>query len=161
LKEVIMKQLVACVCLTAVGTIGVVAASDRTPVTITGCVQQGDKSGTYVLTNLAETSPRVQTPAKDIYWLTSNKGLREQVGHQVQVTGLVSADDDAGKTGKIKVQTAKNGDEKIAVETPGNKAEIEVDSPAGASGQTSKSEIERPVRTLHVRSIKMLEAVCP
>ena len=156
-----MKTWIASISFTVMGAMGVVAASDRTAVTITGCVQQGDRANTYVLTNLSETSPRAQTPAKDIYWLTSTKGLHEQVGHKVQVTGLVSADDDAGKTGKIKVQTAKNGDEKIAVETADKKAEIKVEAPPTTSGEKSKSEVRRPVRTLHVRSIKMIAAVCP
>lgn len=156
-----MKKLIASVCFTVIGTIGVLASPDRTSVTITGCVQQGSNPDTYVLTNLAETSPRAQNPAKDIYWLTSTKGLHEHVGHKVQVTGLVSAKDDAGKTGKIKVQTSANGDEKIAVKTTTKKAETTVDAPVATSGEKSKSEVVRPVRTLHARSIKMLASSCP
>src|ERR1700730_2717381 len=124
--QVIMKKLMASVCLTILGTIGVLAAPPRTTVTITGCVQQGGTPDSYVLTSLEATSPQAQNPAEDIYWLTSTKGLRGHVGHKVQVTGLVSAEDDAGKTGKIKVQTAANGDEKIAVETPTNKADAKI-----------------------------------
>jgi hypothetical protein len=149
----------AIVCFTAAGTTGVLAVSDRTPVTITGCVQQGS-GHTYVLTNLAETSPRAENPARDIYWLTSTKGLHDQVGHKVQVTGLVSAEQDSGKTGKIKVQTSANGEEKIAVETSDKKAEAKLPEPVGTSGEKSKSEVSRPARTLHVRSIKMLAPSC-
>jgi hypothetical protein len=161
LNGVIMKKLIAGACFTVLGTIGVVAASPRTSVTITGCVKHGVNPNSYVLTSLAATSPLVQDPAEDIYWLTSTKGLHDQVGHKVQVTGLVSAEDDAGKTGKIKVQSSENGDEKIAVETPTNKAEAKVEAPVGTSGVVSRSEIVRPVRTLHVRSIKMLASSCP
>lgn len=156
-----MQKLIASVCFTAIGTVGVLAASDRTSVTIIGCVQQGSSSGTYVLTNLAQTSPRAENPARDIYWLTSTKGLHAQVGHKVKVTGLVSAEDDAGKTGKIKVQTAANGDEKIAVKTSDEKIETTVDAPVGTSGEKSKSEVSRSVRTLHVRSLTMLASSCP
>jgi hypothetical protein len=159
--QVVMKKLVASVCFTILGTMGVLAAPPRTTVTITGCVQQGGHPDSYVLTSLEATAPQAQNPAEDIYWLTSTKGLRGHVGHKVQVTGLVSAEDDAGKTGKVKVQSAANGDEKIAVETPTNKAEAKIDAPAGTSGVKSKSEISLPVRTLHVRSIKMLASSCP
>jgi hypothetical protein len=153
-----MKPLIASVCFTVVGTISVLTASDRTSVTITGCVQQGDTSNTYVLTNLAETSPRAQNPAHDIYWLTSTTGLHAQVGHKVQVTGLVS--EDAGQTGKIKVKTAANGDETLAIEASGKKAEIKVDAPDGVSGEKSKSEVSKPAHTMHVQSIKMLAPSC-
>jgi hypothetical protein len=128
-------------------------------VTITGCVQRGS-GRTYVLTNIEETSPQVQSPATDIYWLTSTKGLRQQVGHKVQVTGLVSEKDDAGKTGKVKVKTSGNGEEKIAVEATGNKAEATVEAPVGTSGEKTRSEVSRPVHTLHVRSIAMLASSC-
>jgi hypothetical protein len=154
-----MKRLMASVCFVAIGTAGVLAVSDRTPVTITGCVQQGS-GHTYVLTNLEETSPRAESPARDIYWLTSTKGLHDQVGHKVQVTGLVSAEQDSGKTGKIKVKTSASGEEKIAVETSDKKAEAKIAEPVATSGEKSKSEVTRPARTLHVRSIKMLASSC-
>jgi hypothetical protein len=154
-----MKRLMASLCFTAIGTTGVLAASDRTSVTITGCVQQGS-GHTYVLTNLEETSPRAESPARDIYWLTSTKGLHEQVGHKVQVTGLVSAEDDSGKTGKIKLKTSSNGAEKIDVETSDKKAEAKLAEPVATNGEKSKTEVSRPARTLHVRSIKMLASSC-
>jgi hypothetical protein len=151
-----MKKWTASLGFTIIATIGVLAASDRTSVTITGCVQHGDTPGTYVLTHLAETSPQARNPARAIYWLTSTKGLRAQIGHMVQVTGLVSAEDDAGKTGTIKVKTSAKGQEKIAVETATRKAEVTLATPVATDGVKSRTEVEKPLRTLHVRSITML-----
>src|SRR5438128_2734831 len=102
-RGVSMRKLllgVSCAIVCAVG----IAAADRVPVTIRGCLLQGDKPNTYVITNVVE----VRSPANDgiprIYWLGSTKGLSDHVDHLVEVSGTVRPDKDAGKTAKIKIK---------------------------------------------------------
>src|SRR5688500_13139979 len=79
--------------------------------TISGCVKAGTDSGTFLLMDVAEvgTSGRDKPVVNDtrgrsvVYWLDSTKGLKEQEGQRVQVSGTV----DLNKTyeGETNVKT--------------------------------------------------------
>jgi hypothetical protein len=138
---------------------GAFAADKRVPVTIVGCVQDG-AAGTFVLTGVREVENGDLKPTDAIYWLSSTKGLKEHVGHIVEVSGSFSPARDAGKTGKIKIETdAVTGDAKVAVENGIKKAEMTTRRDVvGTAGV--KTEIVKPYRRLEVDSLKMVDGRC-
>jgi hypothetical protein len=138
------------------------AAKDTAvPVTITGCVNAGAASNTFVLTRVEEVSAAQTRPADSIYWLSTTKGLKEHVGHKISVTGTFSPERDAGKTGKLKIESnPTTGEEKVVLEN--GMKRVELKSEPGAVGTSGvKAEIERPYRRLEVQTIKMIASSCP
>ena len=116
-----------------------------------------------MISRVVETVPG--SPAKAptvIYWLSTTKGLHDQLGHMVQVTGTIKPDDDKGRMGKVKAESnGTTGETKLAVETGMRKAEVVNPLAVGTTGTIeSKVEVERPVLTLHVKSLMMLEPSC-
>ena len=64
--------------LAAAGTLWAEEATiSKDPVTITGCVHAGQQPGTFVLTDVADSKG---VASQVIYWLSSTKGLKENVG---------------------------------------------------------------------------------
>lgn len=139
----------------------VFAADDRVPVTITACVQPGTLPGTYVLTHVEQLAGGTAVPADAVYWLSTTKGLKEQVGRTIEVSGTFSPKRDAGKIATVKVASnLGTGEEKIAIENGAKRAETKNDfRPVGTAGV--KSEIARPYRRLEVASIRTLRPSCP
>jgi hypothetical protein len=161
-----MKKFVFAICAAAMCSAGLAAApKDDVPVTITGCVHDGD-DGSYVFTNVVDLTESATKPASAVYWLSTTKGLKDHVGHKVEVSGTYSPSRDKGKTAKVKIETdATDGEMKVAVENGMKKAEIDEPIPVGTSGTVeavgdSKMELVRPYRRLEVKSIKMLAASC-
>src|SRR3954463_2713119 len=108
-----MKRLMFAFVAAALCPAGVFA-DDHTPVAITGCVHAGTAPDTYVLLNVDEVTDGTPVPAGAVYWLSSTKGIREHVGHKVEVRGTYSLDRDFGKTAKLKVKTdAERGKETV------------------------------------------------
>jgi len=138
------------------------AAEQRTPVTITGCVHRGTSGDSYVLTNVHEVSGGESRLATNLYWLSTTKGLKDFVDQQVEVNGTYSLSRDAGKTGKVKVKAdPSTGEERVVLENGLKKAEAKVDAPprpVGTSGTIA--EFTRPYRRLEVQSVKMIAARC-
>ena len=135
-------------------------ASERTPVTITGCVNDGTTRDTFVLTNVQEITNGESHPVTMLYWLSSTKGLRDYVNKKVEVRGTYSLDRDAGKTGKVKVETDKaTGDSKVVLENGAKKAEAKIAlQPVGTSGVVM--EQTKPYRRLEVDTVKLVAAQC-
>jgi hypothetical protein len=138
---------------------GLLAADDDIRVTITGCVRAGD-GDSFILTDVQEMAGGKMSPTQSIYWLSTTKGLKEQVGHEVEVRGTFSPSRDEGKTGKIKIESdPASGQETIKIENGAKKAEATVDTGAvGTSGV--KTEIEKPYRRLQVKKLTMLRTSC-
>ena len=136
------------------------AADERTPVTITGCVHTGKDRDSYVLTNVHERSDVGSRLATNLYWLSTTKGLKDFAGQKVEVRGTYSMSRDAGKTGKVKVNTdPATGEERVVVQNGLKKAEAKVaDRPVGTSGVAA--EFTRPYRRLEVESVTMVAARC-
>jgi hypothetical protein len=154
-----MKQVLLAVGVAAICSAGVLAADDNVRVMITGCVLDG-KDGSFVLTNVQEMSGGKMSPTPFIYWLSTTRGLKDQVGHNVEVTGTYSPSRDAGKTGTIKTATdGATGMETIKVENGAKKAEATANSGAvGTSGV--KTEITKPYRRLQVQKLTMIGEHC-
>jgi len=154
-----MKQILLAVGVAAICSAAVLAADDNVQVRITGCVMDGE-DGSFVLTNVQEMSGGKMSPTSSIYWLSTTKGLKEQVGHKVEVTGTFSPSRDQGKTGKIKIKSdPATGQETIKVENGAKKAEVSTDT--GVIGTTGvKTEITKPYRRLEVKSLRMIARSC-
>ena len=154
-----MKQILLAVGAAALCSAGLLAANDDVRVTITGCVKAGEDNS-FLLTNVQETTGGKMTPTSAIYWLSTTKGLKEQVGHKVQVNGTYSPSRDEGKTGKIEIkENSATGEETITVENGAKKAETI--TPTEVAGTTGvKTEITRPYRRLEVKKLTMLRASC-
>jgi hypothetical protein len=154
-----MKQILLAVGVAAICSAGILAADDNVPVRITGCVLNGE-GGSFVLTNVQEMSGGKMSPTSSIYWLSTTKGLKEQVGHNVEVTGTFSPSRDAGKTGTIKTASdGATGMETIKVENGAKKAEATTNTGVvGTSGV--KTEISKPYRRLQVQKLRMIGETC-
>ena len=126
------------------------AADDSVPVLITGCVMDGD-GGKMV-------------PTDSIYWLSTTKGLKQQVGRKVEVVGTYSPSRDVGKTGTIKITADASGQESIALENGAKTAEATTTDASGVTGVVGTSgtttEITQPYRRLQVKTLKRLAENC-
>lgn len=154
-----MKQCVLAVAVVALCSVGLLAADDDVRVRITGCVMDGDDD-TFVLTNVQEMSGGKMRPTESIYWLSTTKGLKEQVGHKVEVNGTFSPSRDEGKTGTIKTESdPATGEQTIKLENGAKKVEATTGT-SGSSTTSVKTEITKPYRRLQVQSLKMLARTC-
>jgi len=156
-----MKRIVLAFGAAALCSTGLLAADDNIRVTITGCVRGGD-GDSFILTDVREMAGGKMSPTTSIYWLSTTKGLKEQVGHQVEVRGTYSPSRDEGKTGKIKIESdPASSQETIKIENGAKKAETTVDTQDGAVSTSGvKTEIKRPYRRLEVKKLTMLRTVC-
>ncbi len=154
-----MRAVLLVVAITIVSSAIAAAAEPRVPVTIIGCVQEG-ANGTFVLTGVREVQDGELKPTTAIYWLSTTKGLKQEVNHIVEVTGSFSPSRDAGKTGKLKIETdAVTGDATVAVENGIKKAEFRtLRDVVGTAGVLT--EMIKPYRRLEVSSLKMVNANC-
>ena len=119
----------------------------------------GDK-GTFVLTNVQELTDGKMVSSPAIYWLSTAKGLKAQVGHKVEVNGTFSPLRDEGKTGKMTVESdSASGEQTVKVENGAKKAEATVGT-SGSSATSVKTEITKPYRRLEVKSMKMIARSC-
>ena len=154
-----MKQLVLAVAVAVLCSAGLIAADDDVRVRITGCVMDGDE-GTFVLTNVQELTDGKMVSSPAIYWLSTAKGLKAQVGHKVEVNGTFSPLRDEGKTGKMTVESdSASGEQTVKVENGAKKAEATVGT-SGSSATSVKTEITKPYRRLEVKSMKMIARSC-
>ena len=155
-----MKQIFLAAGVAALFSAGVFAAQDNIRVTITGCVVDGDE-GSFILTNVKEMSAGKMRPTTSIYWLSTTKGLKDHVGHTVEVTGTFSPSRDEGKTGTIEITAdTATGEQTITVENGAKQAEATTSAPVvGTTGV--KTEITKPYRRLEVQNLKLVAARCP
>jgi hypothetical protein len=75
---------------------------DNIPLTLSGCVVAGDAKDSYMLTNVV-VDGTTMAPAHAFYRFNTTKGLKEHVGHRVEVKG--KADFDDADKGRVKVRT--------------------------------------------------------
>ena len=154
-----MKPLILASAVAALCSAGLLAANDDVRVRITGCVKDGD-DGTFVLTDVREMSAGRMAPTGTLYWLSTTKGLKEQVGRRVEVNGTYSPSRDEGKTGKVTVESDPgSGEQTVKLENGAKKAEATVGT-TGASAPSIKTEITKPYRRLEVKSLKMIARTC-
>jgi len=155
-----VKQILLAAGVAVLFSAGVFAAQDDIRVTITGCVVDGDE-GSFILTNVREMSGGKMIPTTSLYWLSTTKGLKEQVGHTVEVTGTFSPSRDEGKTGTIEItaETA-TGEQTITVDSGSRQAEATTSTPVAVGTTGVKTEITKPYRRLEVQNLKQLSERC-
>ena len=155
-----MKQIVLAAVVASLCSVGMFAADDSVRVKITGCVKDGD-GGSFVLTDVREMTGGKMGPAQPIYWLSTNKGLKAEVGHRVEVTGTYSPSRDKGKTGTIAITSdPATGEETTEVKNGAKRAEATTGTAEGTSGVTTEVEVVRPYRRLQVEKLKTLRTRC-
>ena len=159
-----MKALISVLCLSS-GMLAVSAMADDTdkaaggrysPVTIRGCLLAGTQPDTFVLKNVTDTTGQA---ADLIYWLSSTRGLKDHVGHTIEVTGPVVA----VSTGEVEVKTdpAKSPDTTIEVKARGKEAKARTNDEAAIGSDTrTKEERTLPVHRIKVRSLRMVAPTC-
>ncbi len=131
-------------------------------VILSGCVVAGEKRDTYLLMDLAIENPRNEgIPVFAMYRLNTDRGLREHVGHRVQVTGIV--DFRESHDGKVIVANEGPGDTTLELKARGGNVEAKVD-PYDASplmvGTSGKVEAAVPSYKMTVRSVERLPRRC-
>jgi hypothetical protein len=156
-----MKRIFLAFGAAALCSASLLAADDNVRVTITGCVRGGD-GDSFILTDVQEMAGGKMSPTRSIYWLSTTKGLKEQVGHEVEVKGTFSPSRDEGKTGKIKIDAdPASGQETIKIENGAKRAETTVaTADAAVSTAGVKTEIKKPYRRLQVKKLTMLRTTC-
>lgn len=108
------------------------------PTTVTGCLRAGDASDTYVLTT-SETQNGA-TPSTYLLVSTGGANLRDNVGHEVQVSGVVSTQ------------------QAVSTVTP---ATPPANKPAGTSGKPSvETQTQLDMRRLEVSSLNSMSDKC-
>ena len=155
-----MKRLI--LALGAAGLYSVAAAAAvHTPMAITGCVYAGIDPDTFVLLDVDEVTDGHAVPAGAVYWLSSTKGLKEHVGHKVEVRGTYSLDRDFGKTAKLTVtNNAGKGEGTVGLGNGAKKVEIKDEPRAVGTSGVMPGEVKRPYRRLEVGSVRMVGARC-
>ena len=155
-----MKKLMLALGAAAMCSTGLLAAI-HTPVTITGCVHAGTEPDTYVLLNVDEVTDGHAAPAGAVYWLSSTRGLKNHVGHKVEVRGTYSLDRDFGKSATVKFRSeAATGAQRVALMQGARRKEVKGELRAVGTTGVMPTEVKGPYRKLEVRSIKMIEASC-
>ena len=154
-----MKQVLLAAGMAAISSAGAFAANDNVRVRITGCVVDGEH-GSFLLTDVQEMSAGKMSPTSVLYWLSTTKGLKEAVGHQVEVDGTYSPSRDVGKTGKIAVTSdPTTGEESIKAENGAKKAQASTGTvTTGTAGVTT--ETVKPYRRLQVQKLKTTQTRC-
>jgi hypothetical protein len=144
--------------------------------TISGCVKEGTENGTYLLMDVAEVGRNgADKPVVNdtrgrsvVYWLDSTKGLKEEEGKRVQVTGTVDLNDIYEGETNVKTNSAKKMDSTtdVKVNSEVSKVTTETDTkpnvaPLENGTKTSVKETERVVHKLKVKNVKRIAGVCP
>jgi hypothetical protein len=120
---------------------------DHARLTLTGCVVAGEGKDAYLLTNIAVAGEDAgRAPANAFYRLDSTKGLKNQVGHQIELSGTADLSDLDKGTLKVKTDDQGRATAEIKSERKTVTAEVGKDSNlvptvmAGSEG-TLKTEI--------------------
>jgi hypothetical protein len=106
--------------------------------TVTGCLRAGDASDTYVLTT-SETQNGA-TPATYLLVSTNGANFRDNIGHEVQVSGVLSTE------------------QAVSTVTP---ASPPANKPAGTSGKPAvETQTQLDMRRLEVSSLNSMSDKC-
>ena len=126
-------------------------------VTLQGCVVAGEKTDTFVLTNVREwpvSSTDMGKHGKRMYWIEKTDKMKGHLGHTIQLTGKITAVE------KSEMEF-KDGGFKVEIEGPGR----DVVTPAGNAGVSSQArpnqdDIPITLLKLKVDDIKMTASTC-
>lgn len=128
---------------------------DEVPLTLSGCVLAGEAHDSYLLTNVM-VDGSTMTPPNAFYRFNTTKGLKNHVGHRVEVTGTADLDD--VDKGKVKVRT-DNGKVETEVKSEGRTVKVDDHVWFGSMG-SMKLDAEIATYKFDVKSVKRLEGNC-
>jgi hypothetical protein len=162
-----MKPFASVICLVCLAAAGaarsddvqkgavVPVGKDTPPVTITGCLLAGTRPDTFVLKNVTDSAGRA---ADVIYWLSSTRGLKDHVGHTIEVTGPVVSVSE----GELEVTSdpSQTPNTTIAVDARGKEAKAKTTDEGAAPGTKTKEQKTMPVHRIKVQSVRTLAPMC-
>jgi hypothetical protein len=135
---------------------GTPVGKDTTPVTIRGCLLAGTQPDTFVLKNVTDSAGRAPDV---IYWLSSTRGLKDHVGHTIEVTGPVVSVS-AGEV-EVKTDPSKSQDTTIQIKARGKEAKARTDADVAPDPDIkTKEQKAMPVHRIKVRSVRMVSETC-
>ena len=132
------------------------AVRSKDPVTITGCVHAGQQPGTFVLTDVSDSKG---VASQVIYWLSSTKGLKDNVGKKIMVTGPVVN----VSQGEVEVRNDPKDTPpaQVEIKARGKEVEAHTRSASVTTGDKSETEEKRPVHRIKVQSLTTVAGTCP
>ena len=170
------------------GTVAAPTVQEDNEITLTGCVIKGD--GGYVLSGeqqlTVETTavtpgttgkPSLPTGVSDarampplpgtrvLYWLKESDDLKTHAGHHVEVKGKLGKDIDKGEIeveleqGMVELEF-KFENRKVTVKVPHTTPTAAPIGTAGVTPTDKPVDVAFTLRTVDVKSVKMLAATC-
>ena len=130
-------------------------------VTLTSCVEKGQRDNTFVLTKTADVPAHPATFGRVVYWLDSVKDLPPHVGHSVRVQGTVTE----VKQGEMEVKSGADtagGGWYVEIEGPGKDIHTSPDK-AGvttAGRDPGKNDVKTTLVKLKVSEVTMTAPTC-
>ena len=142
-----------------VGNYGAIASAappdmDDVPLTLSGCVVQGEAKDSFLLTNVV-VDGTTMAPPHAFYRFNTTKGLKGYVGRRVEVKGKADLDD--VDKGKVKVRTH---DGKTTTEVKSEHRTVKAEDVWFGSMGAVKLDAEVATYKFEVGSVKPLEGNC-
>ena len=154
------------------GLAATAAAASQTPrhdderavgqkVTLTSCVERGQKADTFLLTHTADVPVHPATHGRVVYWLNDVKPLRPHVGHQIRINGTITDVDQEEM--EVKLGDDGKGGWSVEIEGPGRDVRAGAErAGVGTTGrQSGKNDIKTTLVKLKVDEVVMVAASCP
>jgi len=138
-----LTHLLVATGVAALGSTGPLAAVGK-PVTLAGCVRAGSTPDSFGLWNVEEISAGIAVPAGAMYRLSSITGLRDHIGHKVEVRGTYVLAIDPERSTKGKSDSTRPS----------------IDAPKAVATSGSIEELAGPYRHLTVSSIRLIASSC-
>jgi hypothetical protein len=152
------KLLEVLVMSALIGSCNLAAAAppdmDDVPLTLSGCVVAGEAKDSYLLTNVVVDGTTL-APTNAFYRFNTTKGLKDYVGHRVEVRGKADLDD--VDKGKVKVRTH---DGKVTTEVTSERRNVKVEDAWFGSIGAMKLDAEVPTYRFEVDAVRLLEGNC-
>lgn len=131
------------------------------PVTLTACVERGEKKNTFILTHVADVPVQQPTMGRVVYWLDSVKKLEQHAGHQVRISGKIE------KVERSEIEVRSGDDRKggwyVEIEGPGRDVRTTPEKAGVALPQHDRrnTDIQTTLVRLKVGEIVTVADSCP
>lgn len=127
---------------------------DEVPLTLSGCVIAGEARDSYLLTNVVVDGTTL-APPNAFYRFNTTRGLKDHVGHRVEVKG--TADFEDVDSGEVKVRTE---DGKVTTEVSSERRSVKAENAWFGSMGAMKLDAEIATYKFDVDSVKRLHGNC-
>jgi hypothetical protein len=138
------------------GTLAAQSGSKKdTPLTLTGCVVQGERSDSYMLTNMQVVGAGASlSPAGAFYRIDSTKGFKDHVNHRVELAGVADLSD--VDKGTVETKTSSAGQTTASI----NSERRTTTAPAATVGLGASSKVAVDTYKFEVKTLTMLSSTC-